>query len=152
MKNFFKSPKAVLPSGFFVQNRLHREKQVHIYTIYKRKWGFWLRKKNMTFFKEIWKKVLTSGCRLWYYNWAVNDGKPLERAWKNISKKCLTNKTSRDIINKLSREGERHRTLKIEQYRSLNGTLSWWKITLNNSNIQVIRGCKRYCIWEITAI
>ena len=26
-------------------------------------------------------------------------------------------------MNRLSREGERHRTLKIEQYRSLNGTL-----------------------------
>ena len=146
------SPEAAVPPGLFVQNRLHREKRVHIYTIYKGKRDFWPEKKNITFFKEIWKKVLTLGLWLWYYNWAVKNGKPLERAWKNISKKCLTTRTWWDIINKLSREGERHRTLKIEQYRSLNGTLSWWKITLNNSNIQVIRGCKRYCIWEITAI
>ena len=73
---------------------------------------------------EIAKKVLTQGdvCAIICEHplRGHGAGKRLEK----ISKKCLTNSASRDIINELpTREGAAHRTLKIEQYRSLNGTL-----------------------------
>ena len=73
--------------------------------------------------EEIWKKLLT--CVPWC-GIIIKLSRETASRWKankNISKKYLTTRTLRDIINKLSREGERHRTLKIEQYRSLNGTL-----------------------------
>ena len=45
-----------MPPGFFVQNRLNKEKQVRIYTIYKGEMGFLAPKEKYDFFQRKLKK------------------------------------------------------------------------------------------------
>ena len=61
----------------------------------------------------------------WYYSQAletrVRRSSPKRRAYKNLKKPVDKQKTMR--YNKQAASREARRTLKIEQYRSLNGTL-----------------------------
>ena len=68
-----------MPPGFFVQNRLNKEKQVRIYTIYKGEMGFLPPKEKYDFFQRKLKKGVDMWSAVWYYNQAVaRDSEPLK--------------------------------------------------------------------------
>ena len=100
--------------------------------------------------KKCWQ---TSGRVVLYLSCPARDGRRWKKlvksfgSFKKISKKCLTKRTSRDIIKKLSRKGGATQDLENWTNLKLVEPYSVWKNTLINSKkTSNSTGRKRLCL------